>query len=105
VLAYTVIQRTREIGVRMALGATPGRVRMMLLRQVAKMTAIGCAIGGVGALALGYYAQSLLFQLKGYDPAVLVGSAVALVLVALSAAAIPAHRASHVDPLRALRYE
>jgi len=105
VLAYTVIQRTREIGVRMALGATPAGVRMMMLRQVAKITLIGCLVGGAGALAIGYYAQALLFGLTGYDPAVLVGAAVALTLVALSAAAIPAHRASHVDPLRALRYE
>jgi ABC-type antimicrobial peptide transport system permease subunit len=88
----------------MALGATPARVRMMMLRQVAKMTLVGCAIGGAGALAIGHYAQALLFGLKGYDPAVLALSAVALTVVALSAAAIPAHRAARVDPLRALRY-
>jgi predicted permease len=105
VLAYTVIQRTREIGVRMALGATPGGVCLLMLRQVARMTILGCAIGGAGALALGQYAQALLFELKGYDPIVLASSAVALAAVALSAGAIPAYRASRVDPLRALRYE
>lgn len=105
VLAYTVIQRTREIGVRMALGATPGGVRLMLLGQVARMALLGCGIGGAGALALGYYAQALLFGLQGYNPAVLFASAVGLTLVALGAAAVPAHRAAHINPLRALRHE
>ncbi len=105
VLAYTVSQRTREIGLRMALGAAPGRVRGMVLRQVGLMTIVGGVVGLAAAVALARLAQSLLFQMQGYDPFVLVGSAVALTLVALGAGFIPAHRASKVDPMRALRYE
>jgi len=105
VLAYTIAQRTREIGVRMALGAAPGRVRAMVLKQVGYMTAIGGALGLAAALALGKAAQSMLFELQGHDPAVLAGAIVALGLVAFGAGLIPAHRASQVDPIRALRYE
>ena len=105
VLAYTVAQRTREIGLRMALGATPDRVRGMVLRQVAMMTLVGALVGLVGALGVGKGAQSVLFQMTGADPAVLALSAVALALVALCAGFIPAHRASRVDPMRALKYE
>jgi predicted permease len=105
VLAYTIAQRTREIGVRMALGAAPGRVRAMVLKQVGYMTAIGGALGLAAALALGKAAQSMLFELQGHDPAVLAAAVVALGLVAFGAGLIPAHRASQVDPIRALRYE
>jgi len=105
VLAYTVAQRTREIGLRMALGAAPARVRGMILRQVGVMTLVGGAIGLAAAVALGRLAESLLYQLQGYDPAVLAGAAVALTLVALGAGFIPAHRASQVEPMSALRYE
>jgi predicted permease len=105
VLAYTVAQRTREIGLRMALGAAPGRVRGMVLRQVGIMTLVGVLVGLAGALGVGKGAQSILFQMTGADPAVLALSAVALALVALCAGFIPAHRASRVDPMRALRYE
>jgi predicted permease len=105
VLAYTVSQRTREIGLRMALGAAPARVRWMVLRQVGVMVAIGGAIGLGAAIGLGLLAQSLLFELKGSDPVVLVAAAVSLSLVALAAGFIPAHRASQVDPMSALRYE
>jgi predicted permease len=105
VLAYTVAQRTREIGLRMALGAAPNRVRGMVLRQVANMTLVGALVGLAGALVVGKAAQSTLFQMTGADPAVLALSAVALALVAVSAGFIPAHRASRVDPMRALKYE
>ena len=105
VLAYTVAQRTREIGLRMALGAAPDRVRGMVLRQVAMMTLVGALAGLAGALAVGKAAQSMLFQMTGADPAVLALSAAALALVALCAGFIPAHRASRVDPMRALKYE
>ena len=105
VLAYTVSQRTREIGLRMALGAAPQRVRRMVLRQVGVMTAIGGAIGLGLAIAIGRLAQSLLFELRGYDPTVLAASAVALTLVALGAGFIPALKASRIEPMRALRYE
>ena len=105
VLAYTVTQRTREIGVRIALGAAPGRVRAMILSQVAMMTVIGGTMGLIAAVWLGSLAQSMLFELKGSDPIVLAGSAAALALVALGAGFVPANRASKVDPMRALRYE
>jgi predicted permease len=105
VLAYTVSQRTREIGVRMALGAAPSRVRGMVLRQVGVMTAIGGAAGLIAAVSLGRLAESLLYQLKGWDPVVLVSAAIALVAVATLAGWLPAHRAAQIDPMRALRYE
>ena len=105
VLAYTVAQRTREIGLRMALGATPALVRTMVLRQVGLMTAVGGALGLTSAVWLGRFAQSLLYQLQGSDPTVLAGAVVALAAVALAAGFIPAHRASKVEPMQALRYE
>jgi predicted permease len=105
VLAYTVSQRTREIGLRMALGAAPSRVRRMVLQQVGMMVLVGGVFGLVGAIGLGRFAQSLLFELQGSDPMILAGAAVALSVVALAAGFIPAHRASQVDPMSALRYE
>ena len=105
VLAYTVTQRTREIGLRMALGAAPGAVRTMVLRQVALMTLVGGVIGLGFAVWAGRGAQSLLYRMQGWDPLVLGASAVALTIVALGAGLIPAHRASRLDPMKALRYE
>ena len=105
VLAYTVSQRTREIGLRMALGAEPSRVRKMVLRQVAIMTVIGGTVGLLASIWLGNLAGSLLFELKGYDPAVLVVSAALLGAVAMGAGFLPALRASRVEPMQALRYE
>ena len=105
VLAYTVAQRTREIGVRMALGADAARVRGMVLGQVVRMMLIGGGIGLVAAVGLGQAASSLLFGLKGYDPLVFGLSLVALSMVAFGAGYVPARRASQVDPVQALRYE
>jgi predicted permease len=105
VLAYSIAQRTREIGVRMALGADAGSVRLMVLRQVALMTLVGGSVGLLGALGLGRWAKSLLFELEGHDPIVLAASAVILTIVALGAGYIPALRASRIDPMQALRYE
>jgi predicted permease len=105
VLAYTVAQRTKEFGLRMALGADAARVRGMVLGQVGWMTLVGGLIGTAAAIGLGRLAQSLLFELKGYDPLVLGVSVVLLTLVALGAGFVPAHRASRLDPMRALRYE
>ena len=105
VLAYTVAQRTREIGVRMALGADAGRVRTMVLRQVGRMTIIGGVVGIIGALALERTARSLLFGLEGHDPLVVIGAAVVLAIVALGAGYLPARRASKIHPMQALRYE
>jgi predicted permease len=105
VLAYTVAQRTREIGVRMALGAGSGSVRNMVLRQMGRMLAIGGALGVGGGLAAGWAARSLLFGLGGFDPAVVAIGTALLAAVALAAAYVPAQRASQVDPMQALRYE
>ena len=105
VLSYTVAQRTREIGLRMALGADGSRVRGMVLKQVGWMTVIGAVLGLAAAVGLGQLAQSLLFELQGHDPLVLSIAAGLLVLVALGAGLIPALRASRIDPMLALRYE
>jgi predicted permease len=105
VLAYSVAQRTREIGLRMALGAAGGTVRAMILRQVGKMMAIGGIIGILAALALGRGAQSLLFEMEGHDPFVVVLGALLLTAVAMGAGYLPARKASKVDPMKALRYE
>jgi ABC-type antimicrobial peptide transport system permease subunit len=89
----------------MALGADGPRVRSMVLKQVAWMTLIGGAIGLWGAVKLGEFAKSLLFELEGSDPTILAAAAVMLVLIALGAGLIPAQRASRIDPMLALRYE
>jgi predicted permease len=105
VLAYTVAQRTREIGVRMALGAAPSRVLLMILRQVGMMTLVGGVVGIAAAVGAGRLAQSLLYRMQGSDPGVLALAAVTLSVVAVGAGMVPAYRASRVEPTRALRYE
>jgi predicted permease len=105
VLAYSVAQRTREIGVRLALGADGRRVRRMVMRQVAGMAIVGGVIGVGGALALGKSAGSLLFGLNGRDPVVFGLAGLLLGLVAMGAGYVPARRAARVEPMQALRYE
>jgi predicted permease len=105
VLAYTVAQRTREIGLRMALGAGSERVRRMVLRQILGMLVVGGTIGIAAALFVGRAAQSLLFGMQGHDPWVVTLTAALLGAVALAAGYVPALRASRVDPMQALRWE
>ncbi len=105
VLAYSVSQRTREIGVRMALGADRSAVQRMVLRQVGGMIGIGVTIGALVAFGLGRAAQSLLFGLEGHDPVVFVAAVMLLSAVAFAAGWQPALRASRTEPMRALRYD
>ena len=105
VLAYSVAQRTREIGLRMALGADGGRVRRMVLAQVGRLTLVGGLVGLAAAAALGQAAGSLLYGLTGHEPAIFSAASALLATVALGAGLAPAIRASRTDPLHALRYE
>jgi len=105
VMAFHVAQRTREIGIRMALGASRTVVLAMILREVAGMAALGVLIGVLAALGLGQLVKSLLFPTQPADPVVLSAAALLLAAVALAAGWIPARRASGIDPMHALRYE
>ena len=105
VLAYTVTQRTREFGLRMALGADGASVRGMVLGHVARMTVVGGVVGLVAAVGIGQLARALLFELEGYDPVVLAGSAILLAIVAAVAGLLPALRASRIEPMVALRQD
>jgi putative ABC transport system permease protein len=105
VLAYSVARRTREIGVRIALGASVGNVRGLVLRQAMLTAVAGIAIGLLGALALTRTMRSLLFEISNMDPFTYCGVAVLLLLVAALASYLPARRATRVDPIIALRHE
>jgi len=105
VISYSVVQRTREIGIRTALGANPGDIRKLILRGAMTLTALGLVLGVAGALVLGRFVSSMLFNTGQYDPATLTAVAALLALVALLACLIPARRAMKVNPIVALRYE
>jgi predicted permease len=105
VMAYMVAQRTREIGVRMALGATRARVLGMVLKSAAVLVAIGLVIGGAGAWYLSRTATTFLFRLDSNDPRAYGVAIAVLACAALIASAIPARRAASVDPMEALRAE
>jgi len=105
VLAYTVAQRTREFGLRMALGADGRQVRGLVMRQVAVMAAVGGLVGLGAAVGIGQAAQSLLYEITSADPIVLAICTGVLSLTTLAAGYLPARRASRIDPMKALRYE
>ena len=98
VLAYTVRQRSTEIGIRIALGATAGQVRAIVLRQAAVVVGIGLAAGLAGALAMGRWLETLAFGIAPSDPRLLLASVVVPALTALVAAWLPAQRAARVEP-------
>jgi putative ABC transport system permease protein len=103
VLAYLVSQRTQEIGVRLAIGAAPGDVARLFLREGARLAIVGLAAGFAGAAAVARALSTLLFGVTATDPATFAAVAGALALVALAAAYVPARRAARVDPMAALR--
>lgn len=103
VLAYSVATRTHEFGVRGALGADRGRLVGLVLREALIITAIGLAIGAVGALVLGRWTAPLLFETSPSDPAIIGGVAIVMLIVAVGASLIPGLRAARVDPATALR--
>jgi predicted permease len=103
VLAYAVRQRSTEIGIRMALGATAAQVRALVLRQAAAVVSLGVAAGLAGTLVLGRWLEALAFGVAPSDPRILMASAVVLALVALVAAWLPAQRATRVEPRTAMQ--
>lgn len=105
IMAYSVAQRTNEIGIRLALGAQPGQVRSMILRESTWLTSVGIIVGISAALGLTRLVKSMLYGVTPNDP-VTLGAGVALLLaIALVAAWIPARRAASVQPMEALRHE
>lgn len=105
VMAYSVAQRTNEIGIRLALGAEPTRVRRMILRESATLTIAGVVVGLIAALLLARLVKSMLYGITPYDPVTLSGGVALLLSVALAASWIPARRAASVQPMQALRHE
>ena len=103
VMAYNVARRTREIGIRMALGARPGKVQRLVLREVAFMVLLGLAVGLPSAYALALYAESVLFEVQAGDPAILLGAALTMAAFAFLSGYLPARRAANVNPVVALR--
>jgi ABC-type antimicrobial peptide transport system permease subunit len=104
-MAYSTAQRTQEIGIRMALGAEAGRVRGMVITQGMRLALIGVVVGVAAAVGLTRLIASFLFGVEALDPMVFVGAPLVLTAVSLLAVWLPARRASHVQPLAALRSE
>lgn len=105
VLAYVVVQRTREIGIRVALGAAANQVRLLIVKEVGLMVLVGAAVGLPAAYGLARFSASLLYGVNAGDPLVYSLGLALITLIALAACFIPARRATRVDPLVALRYE
>jgi putative ABC transport system permease protein len=103
VVSYLVSQRTQEIGVRLALGGSGTRVARLVVRDAVRMASAGAAVGSVIALAGGSVVQSMLFATSAREPAIIAGALVALLVVTLAAAAVPAWRAGRLSPMTVLR--
>ena len=105
IMAYTVSQRTNEIGIRLALGAVRSQVRGMILKETGLLALAGVVVGVGIALGLIRVVRAMLYGLTPWDPATLAGSALLLLAMALVAGWVPAYRASRVDPMEALRHD
>ena len=105
VLAFVVARRVREMGIRMALGATGAQVRQLVFGHVLRMAAVGTTIGVTMAVGLGQLGQSLLFGVEGVEPRVLFGAMAIALAIAFAAGTVPARRAAAVNPAEALRAE
>jgi predicted permease len=105
IMAYSVAQRTSEIGIRLALGAQPGGVRSMILRESTWLALAGITVGAGAALGLTQLVKSMLYGIQPYDPFSMISGALILLAVALAASWIPARRAAGVQPMEALRHE
>jgi ABC-type antimicrobial peptide transport system permease subunit len=105
VLAFVVARRTRELGIRMALGAERGSVIRLVMWEMLPVIAVGIAAGAVSGMFCGRYVETQLFGVKAGEPAIFLISVGLLLAISMSAAFVPAWRASRIDPIRALRYE
>jgi ABC-type antimicrobial peptide transport system permease subunit len=105
VVSYGVMNRTREFGVRMALGAGPRRIRRLVFGYVGRLTAVGTVAGLAGALALGTLSREMLFGVTGTDPVALTLATLLVAAIAFAAAAVPAQRAARIEPTTALRVD
>ena len=104
-IAYSVVQRTREVGVRMALGAHPYDILRLLLQRGLGMTMVGVSLGLVGSLSLTRVLKAFLFQVSPVDPITYAGVAVLFMIVSAGASYIPVRRASRIDPMTVLRHD
>ena len=104
-MSFTVARRTKEMGVRMALGAQPATVIWLVMKEVLLLLGLGLAVGVPAAIGLGRFVATQLYGIKAGDPWIAGASMLMLIVVAIVAGLIPAQRASRIDPILALRYE
>jgi len=105
VLAYSVSQQTREIGIRMALGAQRVDVLRSVLRLTLRLTTAGVIIGGVASLAANRLLSGYVARVATFDPLILIGAVITILILGVAASSLPARRATHIDPLNSLRHE
>ena len=105
IMAFVVVRRRKELGLRLALGADPGNVLWMVMKEVVVLLGIGLAVGIPAAIGLGRFVSSQLYGIEPDDPFIAVSTVVLIAVVSATAGLIPARRASRIDPILALRYE